>query len=237
MKLRLAVLLATMYLAAAAQRGSMPAGHMPGGSTPGGRMPGWKPSPSPGWRPSPGRGPWWSRRSPLTFYAPLYPWFGAAPCAGFAADPFFLPGACNPGYYPPAPMGNPMSDMAMPDQPPLLPPPPFLPLPPMGNDPTAAPEPPNPSQAGPPTDRQVNGREAFVSANQQAYQAPPPTPAVPEEYPALIVLKPGGMYSARKYWVKHKNLYFETTQGETLYAPLAMIDRLYPAYKQGQNAR
>ena len=99
----------------------------------------------------------------------------------------------------------------------------------MGDEPTTAREAANLSQAPSPTDRQVN-------ANHQAYQAPPTAPAVQEEYPALIVLKPGAMYSARKYWVKNKNLYFETTQGETLYAPLALIDRLYPPSKQGQNS-
>ena len=42
------------------------------------------------------------------------------------------------------------------------------------------------------------------------------------------------MYSVTKYWVKNKNLYFVTTQSETLYAPLAQIDRVYPSSKGRQ---
>jgi hypothetical protein len=61
-----------------------------------------------------------------------------------------------------------------------------------------------------------------------APQAPPPAPSARDNYPALVVFKAGGMYSATKYWVKSQHLYFVTTQGETLYAPLAMIDHVYP---------
>ena len=48
-------------------------------------------------------------------------------------------------------------------------------------------------------------------------------------YPALIVFKAGGMYSATNYWVKKTLLYFATTQGQTLFVPLADVDRIYPA--------
>jgi hypothetical protein len=225
MKVRSAVLLAAMSLAAAAQRGAMPAGRMPGGPPSGGSSPGWGRLPTWG-RNVPRGGPPWRWRNPLTFYgAPMCP-------LGFPADPFSLyANACYPAYYPPAPFGSPMSDMAMPDQPPPLPPPPLLPLPPMGNEPTAAQEPPNPPQVSSATEPKYQTSE---HAGLQASQAQPPARAVPEDYPALIVLKPGGMYSATKYWVKNKNLYFVTTQSEVLYAPLAQIDRVYPASKARQ---
>lgn len=101
----------------------------------------------------------------------------------------------------------------------------------MGNEPTAAQEAPYPPQVNSATERQ---HEASAGAGLQASQAPLPARAVPEEYPALIVLKPGGMYSVSKYWVKNKNLYFVTTQSEVLYAPLAQIDRVYPSSKGRQ---
>ena len=230
MKVRSAVLLAAMSLMAAAQRGAM-TGHMPGGPPSGGSSPGWGRFPNWGRPVSPGRGPFGRWRSPRTLFGAPVPWFGACP-SGFPADPFYLyANACNPAYYPQGPSESPMNDMAMPDQPPLLPPPPLLPFPPMGNEPTVTQEPRNPPQVSYSTEGQ---HETSVGAGLRASQAPLPARAVPEEYPALIVLKPGGMYSVTKYWVKNKNLYFVTTQSEVLYAPLAEIDRVYPASKGRQ---
>lgn len=223
MKVRSAVLLAAMSLAAAAQRGAMPAGRMPGGSPSGGSLLRC-PFPNPGRSISPGRGPSWRWRNPITLWGAPVPWLGGFVCpSGFPADPFT--GLCNPANYPPAPFDNPMSGVAMPDQPPLLP------FPPMDNEPTAAQAPRNPPQVSYATQHQ---HETSAGPGLQAYQAPLPARAVPEEYPALIVLKPGGMYSVTKYWVKNKNLYFVTTQSEVLYAPLAQIDRVYPASKARQ---
>jgi hypothetical protein len=229
MKVRSAVLLAVMSLVAAAQRGATPVGRIPVGFPSGGsslRCP----FPNTGRPISPGRSPSWRWRNPITLWGAPVPWLGGSVCpSGFPADPFT--GACNPAYYPPTPFDNSMSGMAMPDQPPLLPPPPLLPFPPMGNEPTAAQEPPYPPQVNSAAERQ---REASAGPGMQASQAPLPARAVPEEYPALIVLKPGGMYSVTTYWVKNNNLYFVTTQSEVLFAPLAQIDRVYPSSKARQ---
>ncbi len=102
----------------------------------------------------PGRGPSGRWRNPRTLFGAPVPWFGACP-SGFPADPFYLyANACNPAYYPQGPSESPMNDMAMPDQPPLLPPPPLLPFPPMGNEPTVTQAPPNPPQVNYATERQ-----------------------------------------------------------------------------------
>jgi hypothetical protein len=140
----------------------------------------------------------------------------------FPTDPFSLiDNICYPPSYPMAPWGSPTADTAMPPLPPPLPPPPLFMPPPMGGQGTSAPEP----------QPQVNSAADHGAAH-PANEASPPAPAPQQqEYPALIVLKPGGMYSVTKYWVKNKNLYFITTQSETLYAPLSLIDRVYPASK------
>lgn len=229
MKLRTASLLAIMSLAAIAQRGAAPAGRSAGGGLSGGSSSRWGQFPNQGWRP-PGRGLWGRWRNPLTFYGPGSSWFGPPwfgnPCAlMFPTDPFSLiDNICYPNSYPMEPWGSPAAETAMPPLPPLLPPPP-LPLPaPAGNWPNSLLEPrPRASAAADPG--------AAHQTNQASISAPSPQQT---EYPALIVLKPGGMYSATKYWVKNKNLYFVTTQSEVLYAPLALIDRVYPASKATQ---
>ena len=65
-------------------------------------------------------------------------------------------------------------------------------------------------------------------------QLPPPTPVVLNEYPALVTFRDGGVYSIAKYWVKNKNFYFVTPQGETLYVPVAQVDRIYPPVKSAE---
>jgi hypothetical protein len=57
-------------------------------------------------------------------------------------------------------------------------------------------------------------------------------PVVADGYPPLVVLKTGGMYSITKYWVKNKNIYFETTAGDVLYAPRTDLDRIIPGSKR-----
>lgn len=231
MKLRTALLLAIMSLAAVAQRGAAPAARAPGGFPSGGFPSGgsssrWGQFPNSGWR-GPGKGPWWRWRTPLTFYGPALSWFGSPwfgnPCAlMFPTDPFSLvDNICYPNSFPAEPWGSPNADMVMPQLPPPLPPPPLLPPPPIGNEPNFPPEPP--PQASSPADHGATQSASAVS--------PPAPPPQQQEYPALIVLKPGGMYSASKYWVKNKNLYFVTTQSENLYAPLSLVDRVYPASK------
>jgi hypothetical protein len=59
-------------------------------------------------------------------------------------------------------------------------------------------------------------------------------PVVEETYPALVVFKAGGMYSATRYWVKNKNLYFVTTEGKSLYAPLGQVDHVYPGKSRAE---
>jgi hypothetical protein len=235
MRFRSAVLLAALSLAAVAQRGAMSGGHMSGGGFPSGGSP--LRCPLPGRPISPGRGPFGRWHNPVTLWGAPVPWLGGFLCpSGLPADPFT--GACYPAYYPTypsAPFDNSMSGMAMGDQPAPLPPPPLLPMPPMGNEPAAAQEPAEPPRANFGIEHRVKGREESDGAGSHADQAAPPARPVPEDYPALIVLKPGAMYSATKYWFKNKNLYFVTTQGETLYTPIAMIDRLYPAVRQGRS--
>jgi hypothetical protein len=225
MKLRTALLLTIMSLAAVAQRGAAPAGRSPGGFPSGGSSSRWGQFPNPGWRPG-GQGPWWRGHNPLTFYGPAVSWFGPPwfgnPCAAmFPTDPFSLiDNICYPNSYPMAPWGSPTADASMPPLPPLLPPPPMLLPAPTGNEPNSSPEPPR------------GNVTADHAAAHPASEASPQVPAPQQqEYPALIVLKPGGMYSATKYWVKNKNLYFITTQSETLYTPLSLVDRVYPASK------
>jgi hypothetical protein len=226
MKLRTALLLAVICLAAVAQRGVAPAGRSPGGFPSGGSSSRWGQFPNSGWG-QPGRGFRGRQRNPLTFYGPGLSWFGGPwfgnPCAFmFPTDPFSLiDNICYPNSYPMASWGSPTADMAMPQLPPPMPPPLLLAPPPMSNEQSFVPE-PSPQ----------NSSAVDHGAAHPASEVSPPAPAPrQQEYPALIVLKPGGMYTATKYWVKNKNLYFVTTQSETLYAPLALVDRVYPASK------
>jgi hypothetical protein len=238
MKLRTGLVLAIMSLAAVAQRGAAPAGRSAGGFPSGGFPAGgsssrWGQFPDSGRRAF-GKGPWGRWRTPLTFYGPALSWFGSPwfgngnPCAlMFPTDPFSLiDNICYPNSFPTAPWGSPTApwgsptaEMAMPQLPPLPPPPPLFAPPPLSEEPNSAPE-------SRPRESSVPDHAAHPSS-----EVLPPQPAPQQEYPALIVLKPGGMYSATKYWVKNKNLYFITTQSETLYAPLSLIDRVYPASK------
>lgn len=230
MKLRMGLLLTIIScLAAVAQRGAAPAGRAPGGFPSGGLSSRWGQFPNSGWR-SPGRGRFGLGRNPLTFYGPPVSWFGppwsADPCAlMFPTDPFSLvDNICYPTSYPMGPWGSSSADPAMPQLPPLFPPPPLLAPPPIGAGPASAPEPRSHANS-------AADHDTTHPTNEASTQAPAPRQ---EEYPALIVLKPGGIYSATKYWVKNKNLYFATTQGEVLYTPLSRVERLYPASKARQ---
>jgi hypothetical protein len=64
------------------------------------------------------------------------------------------------------------------------------------------------------------------------YQSSSPPPVILDEYPPLIVLKTGGVYSVTRYWVKAKTLYFVTPHGDTLYVPLALVEHVYPPERQ-----
>lgn len=67
-----------------------------------------------------------------------------------------------------------------------------------------------------------------VSTVTTSSAAPPRAPVAEDERPTLVVLRTGGMYSITRHWTKGKDLYFETTSGDTLYTPLALLLRLIP---------
>ena len=225
MRVRLALLLAILSLAGLAQRGGGGTGFAPGGFQPGRPLP----TPGPG-QPGFGRNPLWGWRgyrrfAPATFY--YNPWLDPFGCA----SPFFpvIPsyGFCNGGsYLPPQPDAVPPTNVIM------LPPQPYLPVPPpfpFGEEPGAD-DFSNAPQASAAIDHRTEETKAPVgqSMERPGSQAPLPSAAVPDEYPPVLVFKTGGMFSVRKYWVKNKKLYFVTTQGQTLYAPLASLERVNP---------
>jgi hypothetical protein len=99
----------------------------------------------------------------------------------------------------------------------------------------------NPPQAGAITNHNTYGLNdheelARESPGVRLSQSPSPPPLILDEYPTLIVLKTGGMYSVTKYWVKAETLYFVTSHGDTLHVPLASVEHVYPKAKQGQTA-
>ncbi len=230
--------------------GGMRGGGMPGGGGPAGSRPGYpSPMPNPGQRPGwGGRGSgnnfgnsWrWNRNPRVTIFNWAYqPWLDPYGCAP-SPFPSYWSDACNmysnPGGYPGGyPGGDPggypggYPDMGAFPSMSMAPPQPYPPPEPPINfesQPAPSPTPVLPSAA--------NGRAAGEPPNASQSTGPSRDPV--EGYSALIVFKAGGMYSASNYWVKNKRLYFNNTQGETLYAPLSEVERLYPA-QPGRNAR
>jgi hypothetical protein len=66
-------------------------------------------------------------------------------------------------------------------------------------------------------------------------QAPPlPERIVPTEFPALISIRNGYVYSASTYWTKGKTFHFITTQGEHIQVPVSQLERLYAPQKDGR---
>jgi hypothetical protein len=74
-------------------------------------------------------------------------------------------------------------------------------------------------------------RQSFGMRTIQAPPAPPPAP-LPEEFPALLVLKNGRMASVAKYGISGDTLYFVTPLGDSEQVPVALLDHIYPAMKQ-----
>jgi hypothetical protein len=261
MGFRLTVLLTIASVAGMAQRGGQtggaPGGFQPGRPSPGpgpgkpgfGRGSGW------GWRGQRGVG------GPIVW--PVFPWFGAPLCApGMYPDALsYWPsgGNCNPDAFAPQSQGvSPVTNVIVNPVPPYFPPP-YLPPPgagPTGDEPTAgdidAPLPPSsappnfapPSSALPsatPTSSSAHPPDEHKAPSGQgaagdtSYRAPYTSPAAEEPVP-IIVFKTGGMYSVSRYWVKNKNLYFVTTEGETLYAPLALLKFVYPGKASSNRA-
>ena len=49
-----------------------------------------------------------------------------------------------------------------------------------------------------------------------------------EEYPAVIELRNGSVYTARSYWVSGKTFHFVTTRFDHFQVPLALLEHLSP---------
>jgi len=65
--------------------------------------------------------------------------------------------------------------------------------------------------------------------------APPASERVaPTEFPALIAVRDGAIYTASSYWTKGSTFHFITTQGEHIQIPESRVARLYSAQKDGQ---
>jgi hypothetical protein len=225
--LRMAALLAAMSIPAPAQRGgSVAAGRVASGLRPGHPLPG-QPLPGIGWRP-----PWGWRDQPAV------PWFGTLvwPLPVFPAAPY---SSCANAFCDAGPDAPPAVDMRPPVNVVVMPAQPYVPSPesvPVGGE-SARRGLPNLPQASSATDSQ-SGREISFGegAGFHWYQAPFSSPITLDEYPPLIVLKTGGVYSVVKYWMQNGNLYFVTPGGENRYAPLALVEHVYPRVKHGQIA-
>jgi hypothetical protein len=59
---------------------------------------------------------------------------------------------------------------------------------------------------------------------------PAPEPAE-EEYPAVVELKNGAVYTVTRYWVAGKTFHFITTHFDHVQVPMTMLDRLADARK------
>lgn len=61
-------------------------------------------------------------------------------------------------------------------------------------------------------------------------EAPAPSQEIAsnEEYPAVIELGNGSVYTVRSYWVSAKTFHFITTQFDHFQVPLALLEHLYP---------
>jgi len=190
-------------------------------------------SPGKGWRSQRG----WNPGSAIgpTAYGSLAPWYGNAGCIApiFPPDlyPLFASGYCASEYYPPPPATN---VIGMPPQPYIVPPAPYpindVQAPDFGVNPHQAPAITNHNTSA------LNDHEAVAneSAGLRLYQSPSPPPLILDEYPALVVLKTGGMFTVTKYREKAKTLYFVTSHGDTLSMPIALVEHVYPKEAQAE---
>jgi hypothetical protein len=64
------------------------------------------------------------------------------------------------------------------------------------------------------------------------YHSPVPASYIPDEFPAMIVLKNGWAYTVTSNWIKGRTLHFTTTQGDALQVPIGMLQHVYPQVKQ-----
>jgi hypothetical protein len=58
-----------------------------------------------------------------------------------------------------------------------------------------------------------------------------------EDYPALVALKNGGIYSASNYWVSGSNFHFITTQGDQMTVAMNSVERVFPPQKNGRSVQ
>jgi hypothetical protein len=61
-----------------------------------------------------------------------------------------------------------------------------------------------------------------------------PAPVVPDEFPPVVALKSGWVYSVAQYWTRGKTFHFVTTHGEAMQVPLSQLERLYPRMSHGR---
>jgi len=154
-------------------------------------------------------------------FAPSYPGFGSPGCSSlpYPAELYslFASAFCNPLAYPP-PINAPQPINL------ILPPAPYV-----------APSAPPFVSAAPAAERAgsqvLSPPETFHFS-----QTPVSSPVVLKEYPAIVTFRPGGIYSVTKYWRRNRRFYFVTPQGETLYVPSDLVERIYPAIRSSPGA-
>jgi hypothetical protein len=117
---------------------------------------------------------------------------------------------------------------------PIYPPPPPLPM--------AMPVPPAWSPALPPLSENIAEPPPPVQISERHAIRRPDPPALAEadpneEYPAIIELKNGSVYTVTNYWVTGKTLHFVTTHFDHLQVPAVMLERLAPGKPGNANAR
>lgn len=154
----------------------------------------------------------WERGSFLCHRAyPRYPWvypvWNAIPFSG--GDFFPAPPDYTDDYYPP-------DYNQEPAYPPVTPPPP-----------AAAPQWPEANQADFPA--RDEPAPAPAPSEMRLYRWVSQPYDSNDEYPSMIGLKNGGMYTVVKYWTKGTVLNFITTQGDHMRVGLDQVDRIYPS--------
>lgn len=224
MRLRLAVLSTMVSLCLVAQRGG---GTPMGRTTGGGRWGSSSPIP-PRFR-GIGRNRWWGGQPSVGQYVTAWPfptWFDTPLCA----SPLFpLAPSCSFGdtagstYYPPPPL-NPGPSVNVT----VIPAPQSSPSPAQSTSVPGASDPSNSLPDASLNTYPTNSAEISQAGSADFQARSGCSSPVQDKLPPLIILKTGA-YSVNKYWVKNKTLYFETTSGDTLYAPLSLLERILPA--------
>jgi hypothetical protein len=97
--------------------------------------------------------------------------------------------------------------------------------------------PPPPMPIGPPLANSAPrpGSDPPIPGTSTAKPAPAAqAPAQNEDYPAVIALKNGGIYSASNYWASAGRFHFITSSGDHITVPANSVDRVYPPKKNGR---